>query len=113
MDLAVLTAEYGADNAANMDHGLSGGDEDWVADLAALTSPWGFDPGDITVPVELWHGTADQMVPVAHGQWLAEHLPTAQAHLEPGQGHLSLAIGSLGQKLEALLERTAATPPAR
>ena len=83
VDLAVLTAEYGEDNAANMDHGLSRGDEGWVADLAALTSPWGFDLGDITVPVELWHGTVDQMVPVAHGRWLAEHLPTAQVHLEP------------------------------
>jgi pimeloyl-ACP methyl ester carboxylesterase len=107
VDLAVLTAEYGEDNAANMDHGLSRGDEGWVADLAALTSPWGFDLGDITVPVELWHGTVDQMVPVAHGRWLAEHLPTAQVHLEPGQGHLSLAIGSLGEKLEALSDRVA------
>ncbi|MFC8797824.1 alpha/beta fold hydrolase [Promicromonospora sp. NPDC057138] len=107
VDLAVLTAEYGADNAANMDHGLSRGDEGWVADLAALTSPWGFDLDAITVSVELWHGSGDQMVPVAHGRWLAEHLPTAQAHLEPGQGHLSLAIGSLGEKLEALSGRVA------
>ena len=105
VDLAVLTAEYGADNAANMDHGLSGGDEGWFADLAALTSPWGFELGDIAVPVELWHGTADQMVPVTHGQWLAAHLPTARTHLEPEQGHLSIAIGSLGEKLEALSDR--------
>jgi pimeloyl-ACP methyl ester carboxylesterase len=104
---ATAMREVGADNANHMDHGLSGGDEGRVADLAALTSPWGFDLGGITVPVELWHGTADQMVPVTHGKWLAEHLPTAQAHLEPGQGHLSLAIGSLGEKLEVLLERTA------
>lgn len=106
VDLAVLTAEYGADNAVNMDHGLSGGDEGWVADLAALTSPWGFDLEAVTAPVELWHGTADQMVPVTHGRWLAERLPTAQVHLKPGQGHLSLAIGSLGEKLEALSDRT-------
>ena len=102
VDLAVLTAQYGADNAANMDHGLSRGDEGWVADLAALTSPWGFDLDAVTAPVELWHGTVDQMVPVAHGRWLAEHLPTAEAHLESEQGHLSLAIGSLGAKLQVL-----------
>jgi pimeloyl-ACP methyl ester carboxylesterase len=114
VDLAVLTAEYGADNAANMDHGLSRGDEGWIGDLAALTSPWGFDLDAVTAPIELWHGTVDRMVPVAHGQWLAEHLPTAVPHLEPGQGHLSLAIGSLGEKLEALAnriaERAAASP---
>ncbi|MET9241319.1 alpha/beta fold hydrolase [Nonomuraea sp. NPDC003709] len=107
VDLAVLTAEFGADNAANMDHGLSRGDEGWIADLAALTSPWGFDLDAVTAPIELWHGTVDRMVPVAHGQWLAEHLPTAVPHLEPGQGHLSLAIGSLGEKLEVLRGRVA------
>lgn len=106
VDLAVLTAEFGTDNATAMDHGLSGGDEGWVADLLALTSPWGFDLGDITAPVDLWHGTADQMVPVAHGRWLADHLPTARVRLEPAQGHLSLVIGSLGEKFDALVERT-------
>lgn len=107
VDLAVLTAEFGADNAATMDHGLSRGDEGWIADLAALTGPWGFDLDAVTAPIELWHGTVDRMVPVAHGQWLAEHLPTAVPHLEPGQGHLSLAIGSLGEKLEVLRGRVA------
>jgi pimeloyl-ACP methyl ester carboxylesterase len=105
VDLAVLTAEYGADNAANMDHGLSPGEEGWVADLAALTSPWGFGLDAVTAPIELWHGTVDRMVPVAHGRWLAEHLPTAEAHLEPEQGHLSLVIGSLGEKLKLLRGR--------
>lgn len=107
VDLAVLTAEYGADNAANMDHGLSRGDEGWVADLAALTSPWGFDFGAVVAPIELWHGAVDQMVPVTHGRWLAEHLPTAEVHLEPEQGHLSIAIGSLGEKIEVLRKRVA------
>jgi pimeloyl-ACP methyl ester carboxylesterase len=101
-DVAVLTGPYGADNSANMDHGLSGGDEGWIADLTALTNAWGFDLATITAPIELWHGTADQMVPVTHGRWLAEHLSTARVHLEPGHGHLSLVIGSLGDKLEAL-----------
>ncbi|MEV0894055.1 alpha/beta hydrolase [Promicromonospora sp. NPDC050262] len=105
VDLAVLTAGYGADNAATMDHGLSRSDEGWVADLTALTSPWGFDLDDITAPVELWHGALDQMVPVTHGQWLTAHLPTAVAHLTPGDGHLSLAVGSLGEKLRALSAR--------
>jgi hypothetical protein len=31
--------------------------------------------------------------------------PTAEAHLEPEQGHLSLAIGGLGEKLEVLSAR--------
>ncbi|MGW2092253.1 alpha/beta fold hydrolase [Promicromonospora sukumoe] len=105
VDLAVLTAGFGADNAANMDHGLSGGDEGWVGDLNALTSPWGFDLDAVAAPVELWHGAQDQMVPVTHGRWLAAHLPTAVGHMSPDDGHLSLAVGSLGEKLQTLAAR--------
>jgi pimeloyl-ACP methyl ester carboxylesterase len=102
VDAKILTGPFGADNAANMNRALSSGDEGWVADLVGLTSPWGVDVSTTSVPTELWHGTDDRMAPSSHGQWLAEHLPTVVAHLEPGHGHLSLAVGSLGAKLDAL-----------
>jgi pimeloyl-ACP methyl ester carboxylesterase len=51
---------------------------------------WGFSPADITVPVLILHGDEDQMVPSAHGQWLAEHCPTAELRLAPGAGHITV-----------------------
>jgi pimeloyl-ACP methyl ester carboxylesterase len=105
-DVTELTGAYGTDNAVHMGHALAAGDEGWLEDLRALTGPWGFEPGDIEVPVELWHGDLDRMVPVAHGQWLAGHLPTARAHVESGHGHISIAVGSLGDKLDQLRSRT-------
>lgn len=108
-DLAAMASGFGAENAATMDHGLSPGDEGWYADLAALTGPWGFDLATVTAPVELWHGGADQMVPASHARWLAEHLPTAKLHLEPEEGHISIAVGTLGEKLAALTARTASS----
>lgn len=42
------------------------------------------------------------MVPLSHGQWLAEQLPAVAPHLEAEHGHISIAIGSLGAKLDAL-----------
>ncbi|MFE2337815.1 alpha/beta fold hydrolase [Streptomyces coelicoflavus] len=106
-DVTALTGPYGADNAAHMSHALAAGDDGWLEDLRALTSPWGFDPSAVTVPVELWHGDVDRMVPVSHGRWLAGHLPTLRAHFENRHGHISIAVGSLGDKLDRLGSRAA------
>ncbi len=59
-------------------------------DGLAAVSPWGFIPADIRVPVAVWQGRQDAMVPYAHGVWLAEHVPGAEAHLFEDEGHLSL-----------------------
>jgi pimeloyl-ACP methyl ester carboxylesterase len=59
-------------------------------DGLAAVSPWGFDLAAITVPVAIWQGRQDAMVPFAHGEWLAAHLPGARAHLLDDEGHLSV-----------------------
>ncbi|MBZ5737705.1 alpha/beta fold hydrolase [Nocardioides mangrovi] len=57
--------------------------------IAAVT-PWGFDLADIRVPVAVWQGRQDAMVPFAHGAWLAATVPGARAHLLEEEGHLSI-----------------------
>jgi pimeloyl-ACP methyl ester carboxylesterase len=59
-------------------------------DGIAAVSPWGFDLADIRVPVAVWQGRQDAMVPFEHGAWLAAHVPGARAHLVEDEGHLSL-----------------------
>ena len=56
---------------------------------------WGFDIGSITVPTLVYQGRADAMVPYAHGEWLATHVPGAEAHLTDGDGHLTWVITGL------------------
>lgn len=103
VDRAVLTDEYGEDTIANFTEALRTGVDGWVDDDLAFTKPWGFELDAVKVPVFLWHGAEDRMAPFAHGQWLAEHVPGVTAHLEPGQGHLSIGVGSIDVMLDELV----------
>jgi pimeloyl-ACP methyl ester carboxylesterase len=91
VDRAVLTDDFGDFMAGTMGEGLRTSVDGWLDDDLAFVRPWGFDLGAIEVPSFVWQGSADLMVPFAHGQWLAAHVPGATVHLDDGEGHLSLA----------------------
>jgi pimeloyl-ACP methyl ester carboxylesterase len=65
-------------------HGVDG----WVDDDIAFTRPWGFDVGSIRIPVYLSYGRTDNLVPPAHGDWLAAHIPGAEVHVDDEAGHM-------------------------
>ena len=52
-----------------------------------LARPWGFDPSEIRVRVEIWHGALDRTVPVAMSTHLADSIPGARLRLFPHEGH--------------------------
>ena len=60
----------------------------WIDDVLAFSSPWGFDPAAIDVPVLLWHGEDDVFSPVAHTHWLVRRIPGAHMEIRPGSAHL-------------------------
>jgi pimeloyl-ACP methyl ester carboxylesterase len=64
---------------------------------------WGFRLDDGQVPVAVWQGGQDRMVPYAHGEWLAEHVAGAEPHLLPEEGHLSLAVGAVEEIMADLV----------
>jgi pimeloyl-ACP methyl ester carboxylesterase len=103
VDRAVLTSEFGEDMAANFREAVRTGMEGWFEDDIAFTRSWGFGLEEISVPVMIWQGSADLMVPISHGQWLASQLPGASVHLEEGEGHLSVALGALDRMLDELV----------
>jgi len=92
VDAAALTGDYAAWLAAALRHAVAQGVVGWREDGLALVRPWGFDLASIKVPVSVWQGDQDAMVPFAHGEWLAENVPGARPHLLEGEGHLSLNI---------------------
>ncbi len=56
-------------------------------EVVLFGQPWGFHLGEITVPVHLWHGEADEHVPVAMGRYMARQLPQCHATFMPDAGH--------------------------
>jgi pimeloyl-ACP methyl ester carboxylesterase len=72
-------------------------------DNLAFAQPWGFALAEVAVPTLLWQGSADRMVPLGHGRWLAARIPGVVAHLEDGEGHLSIGVGASDRLLTDLV----------
>ncbi len=104
VDRACLTGEVGAELAAATRDALDGPVDGWLDDDLAFVQPWGFDLASIAVPVSIWQGGQDQMVPFAHGGALNDLIPGAHTHLLPDEGHLSIVVGSFEAVLRELLE---------
>jgi pimeloyl-ACP methyl ester carboxylesterase len=81
-EIAVLVDEVECMQQA-VQPGIEGGWDDCVTQI----TPWGFDVTDIGVPVLVVHGSEDKAVPFSHGQWLAAHIPGAEAWLIDGEDH--------------------------
>jgi pimeloyl-ACP methyl ester carboxylesterase len=85
-DMAQLTKHL-ALVADQMINALAPGADGWVDDMLAFVKPWGFDVSTIRVPVAVKFGRTDNLVPPAHGDWLAAHIPNAIVDAHEGAGH--------------------------
>ena len=121
-DQAVLTGEFADYVAAGLRAAMNSGIAGWRDDDLAFVKDWGFSlgwespalespagqppaqpPGE-PVPVAVWQGDQDRMVPFAHGQWLAANIRGARVHLMPGDGHLSITVSAFDRILLDLLD---------
>ena len=94
VDWAALEGEWGWFGSV-VEPAVANGPAPLIEDDLAYVAPWGFDPAVITAPVLLAHGSDDLVVPVAHGAWLARHIPGARWRETAGAGHISVlpAVG--------------------
>jgi pimeloyl-ACP methyl ester carboxylesterase len=104
VDRAVMTDEFAEDMQASFHEALVSSVDGWLDDDLAFVHPWGFDLEEISCPVMVWQGSADLMVPFSHGEWLAANVPGVTAHLEAGEGHLSIGVGAIERMLDELIE---------
>jgi pimeloyl-ACP methyl ester carboxylesterase len=103
VDAAALTGEFADYVVGCTQAGMTVGDEGWWEDSVAHLSAWGFDLDAIRMPFKVWHGREDRFVPIQHGEWLAEHIPGAEAELTDDDGHLTLLINRIPDVHEWLL----------
>jgi pimeloyl-ACP methyl ester carboxylesterase len=103
-DRAVLTGAFADHLAAAVRASVSSGIAGWRDDDLAFVTDWGFSlNGHGELPVAIWQGDQDRMVPFAQGQWLAANIPGARAYLLPGEGHLTIGVSGIGRILDDLL----------
>ena len=102
VDAAALTGDFAEFLARAERAAVSSGPWGWLDDDLAFARDWGFAIGDVTIPVTVWQGLHDAMVPPTHGEWLAAHVPGARRRILPDEGHLSL-VARFGDVLDDLL----------
>ena len=106
VDVAALSAGFADHVHRSMSEGLAPGTDGWLDDDLAFVTGWELDLAALRVPVLVVAGGQDLMVPPAHGRWLAQHVPGAQAWVRDDEGHLSL-LADIGRVHAWLLEHWA------
>lgn len=103
VDRAALTGAFAEFQARTFRAAVASGLWGWHDDDRAFVGDWGFELSQIVIPVSVWQGGEDRMVPFAHGEWLAAHVPGSRAHLFPDEGHLSLGVTRFAEIVDDLL----------
>lgn len=103
-DRAVITGEFADELAAGCRAAITNGIAGWRDDDLAFAAPWGFSLDALAGRATIWQGDQDLMVPFAHGQWLAAHVPGARVHLEQGAGHLTMTVTAIDRILDDVLD---------
>jgi pimeloyl-ACP methyl ester carboxylesterase len=80
-----------------------------VDDAILFTRDWGFSLRDVRVPVKWWHGDADHIVPLSHGQHCVKLIPDAELFVQPGESHLG-GFGAAKEVLDTVLATWRASP---
>jgi pimeloyl-ACP methyl ester carboxylesterase len=87
-----------------------------IDDYLVCRRDWGFHPADLRIPVTLWHGRGDRLVPLAHTLALAAAIPGSEARVDRCGGHffysrrLAEILGSLLPDGAAGTSRVVAEP---
>ena len=86
-DRRVFTAKNAESTLRHLQEAYRQGTEGTCRDIHLVARDWGLDFSAIKVPVFLWHGNQDTLVPVSTAHGLARLIPGCEAHFIPEAGH--------------------------
>ena len=73
-------------------------------DMLLVSHPWHLDLDKITVPVFMWHGTEDTLMPVSAALKFSKLIPGCETHFIKGAGHQLLGSEEIrSQMIEKIL----------
>ena len=69
-----------------------------------LDWPLGFRLEDVSIPVVIFHGDADNLVPISHPRFIAERIPMARLEEVSGHGHAPTArvLGMIAEEFKSV-----------
>lgn len=110
VDAAVLTTDFASFALRSVREGIGESRDGMIDDDIAHMTPWGFELGQIRIPVLLMHGEQDQFVPASHSKWLARRIPNVEARILPDDGHLTLSLRRIPEVHAWLLSKMQRLP---
>jgi pimeloyl-ACP methyl ester carboxylesterase len=75
-------------------------------DLIIYGSHWDFDVANIKIPVKIWHGEKDTVVPIIFAKYYETFIPDCEAVYYPDEGHISIVPNHFSTFIAALTEST-------
>jgi len=99
---ALASAESRRNLADSCRQGFINGYFGFLDDDRVFLNPWGFDVAALEVPVAVWYGDQDLMVPPTHGAWLASHVKNVTVVHKPEEGHLSIVTNHMDELIADL-----------
>ena len=89
--------------ASSIRRALNNGIDGYIDDSLLFCKDWGFRTENIKIPVTIWQGDLDLMVPFKHAEWLIKNIPKARSKLQYGHGHISLIAEKKNEIIDDLL----------
>ena len=89
--------------ASSIRRALNNGIDGYIDDSLLFCKDWGFRTENIKIPVTIWQGDLDLMVPLKHAEWLIKNIPKARSKLQYGHGHISLIAEKKNEIIDDLL----------